>query len=256
MTDKEKEGEIRYKLWLRDSLELLILIAIIILVIVIYIPRSIWNEEEADRSESRFRMVNVYDVLSLYHNLSGQTTEDGFKAMNLVNATRDSLVADTTFLGNQTIYLGEDTYQVDMNRKFAVEYDTLFGFLMTRKDTLSDTVLTVLTYNAKREGNDTSYIRINLIRPHLKDSLFVGVVDTVISSHVEIISYYDSFRPDSSMFRCPVIDELYRINVSEDGTIKVESPITEFKKQKFLVFSYKTESHGWIDGGEKSWVRF
>ena len=52
----------KYKWWIRDLLELAILLSVIVFMLVIYIPRMIWDEEEKVESDSRFYIEHVYDV--------------------------------------------------------------------------------------------------------------------------------------------------------------------------------------------------
>jgi len=249
-------SDVKYKWWLRDLLEFGILLAILVFITVIYIPRSIWDEEEKIRNESRFRMENVYDVVTFYQNLTDQSTDDVLWALNVVNAARDSMTADSTFIGPQNISLAERSVIVNLYDGYPAAFDTSFGFFKTRKDTLEDSVLTVVVYNEEESTYDTSFVRIEQIEPYFRDSSFVNIADTTISEHVEIVSYYDSYRPDSSMFFCPLTNLPYHVEIDEDKTI-VESPIEgTFTEQRYRFFSSKSESHGKIEDGEKSWVRF
>ena len=69
------------------------------MLVVIYVPSVIWEEEDAYKNESRFRMQSVYNIENFYNVLVGEYEEDGLKALRLVNAVRDSLTADSLFLG-------------------------------------------------------------------------------------------------------------------------------------------------------------
>jgi len=248
-------SDLKYKWWLGDLLELIILVAILIFIAVIYIPRTIWDEEEKVRGESRFRMENVYDVLTYYQRLTGKPTDDVLWALNVVNAARDSLIADSTFLGPQKIILPEKEVTVDLYEGYTVAFDTSFGFFRTRKDTLLDTVLTVVVYNEEESTYDTSFVHLEQIDPYLSDSLFVGIADTTISTHVEVVSYYESYMPDSSMFFCPLTYHPYVVEVGED-MLKVESPIEgSYVEVRYKIFTFKSDSHGKIENGEKSWAR-
>lgn len=250
------QSDPRFKLWLRDLLELGILLAFLLFLAVVYFPRAIWSEEEEVERESRFRMENVYDVLTFYERLTGERTPDGLWALRVVNAARDSLTADSTFLGDQTITLGGREADVDIRQGTDVDYDTTFGFLKTRKDTLVGTVYTVVSYSAADERYDTLFVRQEDIRPYLEDTTVVDIPDTTTTRHVEVVSYYDSYMPDSSMFVCPLTHDPYIIEATED-VLKVESPIQKtYREPRYLVFALKTDSHGKIENGEKSWARF
>lgn len=250
-------SDLRFKWWVRDLLELGILVAVVIFILVIYVPRAIWNEEDAMRDESRFRMENDYDVFTYFERLTDQKTANGLWALKVVNAARDSLTADSTFLGQQTIHFSDESIDVDVFEGYDVVYDTSFGFLMTRKDTIVDTVYTVVTYNEEDARHDTSFIRLDMIDPYFEDTTLVDIPDTNLSGHVEVVSYYDSYMPDSSMFSCPLTGRPYIVTLSEDDMLTVESPITEaYKEQRYLVFAFRSDSHGKIADGEKSWARF
>ncbi|MFQ6616039.1 MAG: hypothetical protein ACE5HZ_04635 [Fidelibacterota bacterium] len=253
MTDP---SEPHFKLWLRDLLELAILIAFLMFLAVIYIPRAIWAEEERIQDESRFRMQNVYDILTFYERLTGERTGDGLWALRVVNATRDSLTADSTFLGEQAIFLPGGEATVNVRRGTDADYDTTFGFLKTRKDTLVDTVYTVVTYSAVDERYDTLFVRLEDIRPYLEDPAVVDIPDTATTSHVEVVTYYDSYMPDSNMFICPLTHRPYIIQAN-DELLEVESPIKgTYKESRYLVFALKAQSHGKIENGRRSWARF
>ena len=77
-----------------DLLEIAIILAIFFLIIVIYVPVAIWEEEAHYQKESRYRMKNLYDVEECYSSLTGGYNPNFLDAMHLVNATRDSALAD------------------------------------------------------------------------------------------------------------------------------------------------------------------
>ena len=54
-----------------------ILIAVMLLVILVYIPQSIWAEEDQDRSESRWRMQLISNAAEFYNEMTGEYTTDG-----------------------------------------------------------------------------------------------------------------------------------------------------------------------------------
>lgn len=245
-----------YKWWIRDLLELAILVSVISFLGVLYLPRLIWDDEEAVEAESRFYMENVYDVLSYYERLTGERTADGQWALMVVNAARDSLTADSTFLSKQKIHLDGGTADVDMFANYTTVYDTSFGFLKTRKDTLLDTVMTVVNFNEDESRYDSSFVRKDLLKSYLEDTTFVGITDTAYSSHVEVVSYYDSFMPDPTMLYCPLTNQPYIIELTEDD-YKVASPIEgTYTERRFLIFAFNARSHGKIEDGDKSWARF
>ena len=80
-----------------DYLEVITFFIFILILLVIYIPSLIWEEEDMYKEESRFRMQTVYNVENFHNILTGAYETDGKKAVTLVNAVRDSVMADSTF---------------------------------------------------------------------------------------------------------------------------------------------------------------
>ena len=97
-----KETVKKYKWWVaRDLLEVAIVLSLIGVLSVIYIPRQIWDEEELIKSQSQFNIEHSYDILSYYNRITGERTINGDWAIRLVNAARDSITADSNFIGDQ-----------------------------------------------------------------------------------------------------------------------------------------------------------
>ena len=88
-----------------DVLEILIILAMFLLILVIYVPVAIWEEESYYQTESRYRMKNISDIQSFYSRLTGQYSPSFFNAMSVVNAVRDSTIADSLFLDNKNFLL-------------------------------------------------------------------------------------------------------------------------------------------------------
>ena len=92
-----------------DYLEIITFFVFLLTLIVIYVPSVIWQEEDMYRDESRARMQALYNIENFHNILAGKYEQDGLKAVKLVNAVRDSVMADSTFLGEQSIKLnGEE----------------------------------------------------------------------------------------------------------------------------------------------------
>ena len=242
---------------LSDFLELGIVLAFIFLIISIYVPRAIWDEEESYEGKSQFYMENMYDVQNFYKSVMGNYSSDGLWAVEVVNSVRDSLSGDSTYLGNQSITLNAKTFNVNVPKGYDIEFDTTFGFPMMRRDTISDTISTIVMYSEDLSRNDTSYVQKKLLNKFMSDSNFVELVEEVPTERVEGVNYYDTYKPDSSMYFCPVADEPYLISLKDDGnTVRVESPIAEtIVRRRYVLFAFKADNHGFIDDGSKSWDR-
>ena len=143
-----------------DLLEIVIILAMVFLVVVIYLPVAIWEDEEHYQNESRYRMQNLYDVESFYSRLTGEYNPNFFEALSVVNAIRDSALADSLFIGEQLLNLSGKEFIVDVDESFGFDYDTTFGIKSFRKDTVKDTTLQIVIFDQDLGRNDTNFIRI------------------------------------------------------------------------------------------------
>ena len=238
-----------------DLLEIGIVFFILLLIIVIYVPVAIWEEEIHYQKESRFRMNNLYDLEVFHKSLTRNFNPDFHEAMNLVNATRDSVVADSLFIEEQFITLNGKEYLVDIYDNFAFEYDTTFGFKSFRRDTILDTTLQIAVYDQSLGRDDSIFIQKRDLFSYEEDPNFNGIIKKEPVERVELVEYYKTFLPDSSTYYCTLTEKEYKIDISEEGSsFKVSSPITvTVKKPRYLLFSFKANSHGIIQDGTRSW---
>jgi hypothetical protein len=177
--NKQSELSKKRKLY-SDILEYAIVAAFLFLIISIYVPRAIWDEEELFQNQSQFYMENMYDIENFYNDLMAEYDADGLWAMQVVNSVRDSLTGDSTYLGEQSITLNGESFIVNVPQGFDVDFDTTFGFPMTRRDTISDTTVTIVMFSEDLSRNDTSYVQK---KPLMKLSLNVlkSLVTTILS---------------------------------------------------------------------------
>jgi hypothetical protein len=238
-----------------DFLEIAIILAMFFLIIVIYVPVAIWEEEAHFRKESRHRMQNLYDVEEFYSRLIGSYNPNFLEAMTLINAARDSVVADSLFIDEQQITIGGKVFIVDIGESFEFEFDTTFGFKSFRKDTVNDTTVQIALYAEDLGRIDTSYIRKKDLLGYESDENFIEIVKVEPMKRVEAIEYYKTYLPDSSNYYCPLTNIPYQMEIGEDGaSLKVSSPIKEtIKESRYLLFSFKANSHGIIKDGQQSW---
>jgi len=240
-----------------DLLELAIVVAFLFLIISIYVPRAIWDEEEYFEQRSHFYMENTYDIQNFYKSLTGEYNPDGLWVMQVVNSVRDSLTGDSTYLGEQSIQLNNQEFSVNVPKGYDVDFDTTFGFPMMRRDTIMDTTATIVMYSEDLSRNDTSYVQKKRLKKFTTDSNFVAVLEEVPSERVEVVNYYDSYMPDSSMYFCPVTQKAYLISIKDEGNVvRVDSPIEEtVVRKRYAIFAFKADNHGFVDDGTKSWDR-
>ena len=238
-----------------DLLEVVIILAMFFLIIVIYVPVAIWEEEEYYQDLSRYRMQNVYDIESFYSRLTGEYNPNFLEAMSVVNATRDSAIADSLFIGEQLVKLWGKEFFVDVDESFGFEYDTTFGIKSFRKDTVKDTTLQIVLYANDLGRNDTSFIRKVSLKEYIDDENFIGIINEEPIQRVEAIEYYKTYIPDSNTYLCPLTNDEYIMDINQDGNeLIVSSPIDEpIIESHYLIFSFKALNHGVIKDGRKSW---
>ena len=238
-----------------DLLEVVIVLALFFLIIVIYVPVAIWEEENYYQEESRYRMQNVYDIESFYSRLTGEYNPNFLEAMSVVNATRDSAIADSLFIGEQLVKLWGKEFFVDVDESFGFEYDTTFGIKSFRKDTVKDTTLQIVLYANDLGRNDTSFIRKVSLKEYIDDENFIGIINEEPIQRVEAIEYYKTYIPDSNTYLCPLTNDEYLLDINQDGNeLIVSSPIDEpIIESHYLIFSFKALNHGVIKDGRKSW---
>ena len=238
-----------------DLIELGIVFAFLFMVITIYVPSMIWVEEEEAAESARFNIQTVHDIEYFYRILTDDYEPDGLWALNVVNAVRDSVLADSTYLGERNFELIGENVSVNIPEGFDVEYDTTFGFLKTRRDTLIDTIHTVVLYSEELSRNDTSFVTKNDLSLVMIEEGFVSDLGFETKQRSEIVSYYDSYIPDSSNFYCPLTNEKIVVNIKDDGDIvRISSPIEGiYSEGRYLLFSFKTRNHGYIEDGSRSW---
>jgi len=238
-----------------DLLEIVIILALVFLVVVIYLPVAIWEDEEHYQNESRYRMQNLYDVESFYSRLTGEYNPNFFEALSVVNAIRDSALADSLFIGEQLLNFSGKEFIVDVDESFGFDYDTTFGIKSFRKDTVKDTTLQIVVFSEELGRNDTSFIRKKDLWNYEDSDQFLGIVKEEPIERVEALEFYKTNIPDSSTYYCPYTNNEYVMEISEDGAdLMVASPIKDpIVVRHYLIFSFKAINHGVIRSGRRSW---
>ena len=238
-----------------DLLEVVIILALFFLIVVIYVPVAIWEEETFYEKESRYRMQNAYDIESFYSRLTGEYNPNFLEALSVVNAARDSTIADSLYIGEQSIMLEGKEFLVDVDESFGFEYDTTFGIKSFRKDTVQDTTLQVVVFSEDLGRNDTSFIRKKDLGSYQSNDNFVGITREEPMERVEAIEYYKTYIPDSTTYYCPLTSDNYIMEISDDGSeLMISSPIQDpVVESHYLLFSFRAMNHGVIKGGRRSW---
>jgi hypothetical protein len=175
--------------------------------------------------------------------------------MNVVNAVKDSVTADSSYLGEQTLSLKGKKITVNIPEGFDIDYDTTFGFHKFKRDTTIDTTVTLVMWSNELSRNDTVYVQKKSVPTLLEDENFRSILNEQPFELIEVVSYYDTYMPDSSFFLCPVTNKPYELTVSEDS-FTVASPILDvYKETRYIVFAFKAQNHGFIQDGVLSWER-
>lgn len=175
-----------------DLLELFIVLAFIFMIITIYVPKAIWEEEAQIEKQSRHFMQNIYDVESFYNTLTDSFNVDGYWSMNLVNAVRDSIMADSTYLGERVLSLNGSDIAVNIPKGYDVDFDTTFGYPKVRRDTIIDTIHTIVMFLEDLARNDTIFIQDKKFADFKVQSNFVSKIATETKSRSELTNYYES----------------------------------------------------------------
>ncbi|UCD39090.1 MAG: hypothetical protein JSW54_06315 [Fidelibacterota bacterium] len=239
-------------------LDWLILGAVFILMVVIYVPKSIWAEEEAFLTESRRRMQIIQDAEDFFNTIRGRYATDGSFLFKLVSQTHDSLIADSTFTDLQIVHVDGSPYRVTIPEGLATQMDTTFSVGRPQRQEIMDTVYTVTLWNDERAAFDTLFINGSLRLAQIKrDTAFSEVRDTSYGSHSEVYTDYkwNRFRLEEKLLNCPVIGEPFVIRFdSTESALNIASPIDgEYIESRYLFFRFRAKDHGEIVAGESSW---
>jgi len=243
-----------YKPTLVKVLNIVAVIFAFCVVIVIYLPSSIWKDEDSVRAITRKRMVVLNEVEKFYKGMAGEYQNDPLLAMKVVTAARDSSRADSNFFGERVINLREGKFTLTVPKNFYMSFDTTFSLGYQKKDTIYDTTYRVLKWNEELLTNDTIYVLADRYREMQKsDSSFRKALDSEPSKRVQSNRYYNPYYLDTTFAYSPLINEQYQIT-SDTNMVKIQDPLKgEYKESRFLFFVFKDTSAGYIENDEKSW---
>jgi len=240
-----------------------IILSALLLLLVVYLPQSIWQEEEKFKREGRQRMSDIANAEDFYFEMTGQYTIDGEHLFELVEAAMDSLIADSLFTGEQIIKLGGNTYPVTLDRGFEIRVDTTFSDPTNLYFSYEDTVYSVGLRNLESGGTDTLYVNIRDLPVYQADENFQKIFNLDVVTRSEIRTDYlrKKYHLDNSLLFCPVTQKSYifEIDSTDDEAIfKVTSPLhildKPYTESRFGVFTFEAGNHGYIRGGQTSWA--
>lgn len=232
-------------------------ILFVILLIVIFVPNNIWKDEDNMRMRSQWKMEQLWDAQRMYYKLTGYYDADMKGVLWFVSAVRDSILADSEYVGDQTIvYKGKDI-SIKVPEFWNTEYDTVFSRPYHAKDTSLAGVFTSLELNPETGNWDTVYLAEDKDRYKYADTLWEGVIlDTTIDTIIENVIKYKHFNLVDSLLICPLTDKEYTVKVKgkESDTVYIYSPVRNgYKDRKYFFFTFSDTGHGYIMNGEASW---
>ncbi len=237
-----------------------VVLAVVLLVVVIYVPKAIWAQEDLARDESRRRMTIIQAAEDFYRAISDNYTTDGRFLFQLISQTHDSLIGDTTFIGEQIVYVDGLPNTVDIPEILLIQLDTTFTVSRSVRDTMLDTTYAVALWNEERSVEDTVYINGSKgLSVLLENPAYLRTVDTTHGSHTELLNDYAWFRYrlTEDLLKNPISGLPYNIQLDSTGTVLTisfpESGLNE--QRRFLFFKFKALDHGEIIAGEPSWRR-
>lgn len=233
-------------------------ILMVILLLFIFIPSNIWDDEKSVQSKSHWKMNQLWDAERMYYKLTGYYDADMQGVLWFVSAVRDSVLADSDYVGTQYINYNNEEIEITVPKYWHTEYDTVFSFPFEVDDTTYVEVFKVAELNYETNSWDTLYWNALKDKYKLSDTLWEGVIlDTSMDTIIERdVTKYKHFRLSDTLTTCPLTEKPYLVTVKgeESDTVIIKSPIDEtYVSRRFLVFTFEDTGHGSIMNGIKSW---
>jgi len=238
-----------------------IVLSVIILFLMIYIPNSIWKEEDELKEISRFRMEVIANAQEFYNELTGSYTYNGQMLFKVVEAAMDSLIADTLFTGKQMINLEDTTFEINIESDFAIRVDTTFSFPVDYRRAFQDTIFSISMLNENEDGYDTLFVNAKNIEDYKSEYGFEKIIDLNISNRSEIFTDYlrKKFHLNETYLFSPINNKPYIFSIdssgSEDVVFTVTSPLSDkYKERRYLFFNFHPGNPGQVINNKVSWA--
>ena len=245
-------------------LDWLIFFSIILMFIMVYVPQSIWAEEDEYKKLRREQMEIISQAEEFYYEITGKYTTDYKELFTVVESAVDSLIADSLFVGKQSMKLNNKIYDVVLNPGYHIIVDTTFSKLEKLKIEVQDTLYSIAVKN--RDGSiDSIIVNSRSINKYKKDSTLINVYDTVNESRTELQSNYmrRKFHLNENLIYCPIslsnqnkkfILELVK-GKNDQNQFKISSPLDKGDvERRYLIFKYNPGKKEYILNGQKSWA--
>ena len=103
----------------------IIAVLAVMFITVLFVPKSLWSEEEALKEECRIRMENLYELEIEFYRLVNRFPKSPEEALLIVNMALDSARVDTGFYGAETLRVDTMIYAIDTQGDLIARVDTL-----------------------------------------------------------------------------------------------------------------------------------
>ncbi|MBS1272413.1 MAG: hypothetical protein MAGBODY4_01558 [Candidatus Marinimicrobia bacterium] len=195
--------------------------------------------------------VNYYNSVA-----TDDSTNSGQFARMVITAAYDSVKADTTWKGTQTITI-PFVYNLQVPPNYTKMYDTTFVSTRRSQTVVEDTTFQVIIeVDTVTSEMDTSWIPVRDIEDMQERYPNMQMVDTSITRQTRWITETYPNPPTKEWAYCPLTGKPYILKVTGDNIqhLRVESPIEgEYSERRYVFFTFADTSHGYIEDGEVSW---
>ena len=182
-------------------LDWLIFFSVFILILMVYIPLSVWEEENNYKKIRRERMKNIASAEEFYYELTGEYTTNVSDLFSLVEAAMDSLIADSTFIGKQTINLNNKLFQVKMDESFHMRVDTTYSI---PEEIRYETLDTLYRIGLRNENNrsliDTLWINSENYMDYISNDNFVDEYITHYENSKGVMIDIEEYNKDKNKY--------------------------------------------------------
>ena len=246
-------------------LDWFIFFSIIVMFIVVYIPQSVWSEENLNKQERRKRMEIISQEEEFYYELTDEYTQNVEILFKVVEASMDSLIADSLFYGkNKKIFIDKKKYLVNIEKDFAIRVDTTFSTSEQIREVVTDTIYTIGELNKETNQIDTIQVTTDILSKKKNKVEFQGIYKTETQQREETFTNYlrRKFHLTNNLEYCPIsnnnLSKKFIIEINNDKknpSYKILSPIDEEDREwRYGIFRYNPGKQETIENGVKSWA--
>ena len=255
-------------------LDWVILVALGLLFVMVYLPQSVWKEENKYKTERRNRMEIISQAQDFYYELTQEYTDDFTLLASTVETVFKEQYSDSLFRGIQELKIKDSNgtikrFTVNVEKDFNVRVDTTFSTAVQVKKTVIDTIYTIGTLN--EEGLIDTFDVQDLDRYKGKDQ-FMDVYSEKQIPREEIQLNYlkkkfhlndiaGKLHSEESFEYCPIsknnFSKKFIIEIDDSDknpSIKIISPLTkDDRERRYGIFRYDPGKKEIIENGIKSW---